>query len=276
MRSRPPDRWVPGQVALPSRSTDPAEGSIASQRLSQTGRDRPTPSSLSEAIFDFPGSTLRRRTAYSPPLTGRGEAVSTRTNRVALEPDLGGIRRLAESFEIGLSARNLSPRTVKGYLESVRLLAEYLARSGMPTRLDSIARRLRQRVGIPRHRHVPVRARDRLPDLQCVRPPDGRRVPRLPGDAVATYRRDPPVAGVPHLSGGARPAVHRDRNAGVLLVFPRGCSWKHLHPRHPSRRPRARLWTKDRVGRRTRALGFPTPSACSPRCSSLLQMQRWL
>ena len=51
MRSRPPDRWVPGQVALPSRSTDPAEGSIASQRLSQTGRDRPTPSSLSEAIL---------------------------------------------------------------------------------------------------------------------------------------------------------------------------------------------------------------------------------
>ena len=38
-------------VALPSRSTDPAKGSIASQRLSQTGRDRPTPSSLSEAIF---------------------------------------------------------------------------------------------------------------------------------------------------------------------------------------------------------------------------------
>jgi len=136
--------------------------------------------------------------------------VSTRTNRVALEPDLGGIRRLAESFEIGLAARNLSPRTVKGYLESVRLLAEYLARSGMPTRLDSIARRLRQRVEIARHRHVPVRAPDRLPDLQCVRPPDGRRVPRLPGDAVATDRRDPPVAGVPHLSGGARPAVHRD------------------------------------------------------------------
>ena len=51
MRSRPPDRWVPGQVALPSRSTDPAEGSIASQRLSQTGRDRPTPSSLSEGMF---------------------------------------------------------------------------------------------------------------------------------------------------------------------------------------------------------------------------------
>jgi hypothetical protein len=66
MRSRPPDRWVPGQVALPSRSTDPAEGSIASQRLSQTGRDRPTPSSLSEAMSQRPSP---RRVALRVTLT---------------------------------------------------------------------------------------------------------------------------------------------------------------------------------------------------------------
>jgi hypothetical protein len=65
MRSRPPDRWVPGQVALPSRSTDPAEGSIASQRLSQTGRDRPTPSSLSE-VSGLRGRDLRFRSHLRP------------------------------------------------------------------------------------------------------------------------------------------------------------------------------------------------------------------
>jgi site-specific recombinase XerD len=54
--------------------------------------------------------------------------------------DVGDIRRLADSFEIALAARNLSPRTVKTYLDSVGLFAGYLERSGMPTRLDAITR----------------------------------------------------------------------------------------------------------------------------------------
>jgi site-specific recombinase XerD len=54
--------------------------------------------------------------------------------------DVGEIRRLADSFEIALAARNLSPRTVKTYLDSVGLFVGYLERSGMPTRLDAITR----------------------------------------------------------------------------------------------------------------------------------------
>jgi site-specific recombinase XerD len=68
--------------------------------------------------------------------------MGTKTGRAsrARDTDLGGIRRLAESFEIALAARNLSLRTVKTYLDSVGLFAGYLERSGMPTRLDAISR----------------------------------------------------------------------------------------------------------------------------------------
>ena len=53
---------------------------------------------------------------------------------------IGDIRRLAESFEIALAARNLSPRTMQTSLDAVGLLAAFLERSGMPTRLDAITR----------------------------------------------------------------------------------------------------------------------------------------
>ena len=53
----------------------------------------------------FPGSTT-----YRQPLTdGGGERIDTRT-----AAEVGTIRRLAESFEIALRARNLSDRTVEG------------------------------------------------------------------------------------------------------------------------------------------------------------------
>lgn len=55
-------------------------------------------------------------------------------------PEVGTIRRLAESFEISLRARNLSDRTVRGYLDAVGLLARYLDEAGMPTRVDAITR----------------------------------------------------------------------------------------------------------------------------------------
>lgn len=54
--------------------------------------------------------------------------------------DVGNIRRLSESFEVSLRARNLSERTVRTYTDSVRMLASFLERAGMPTRLDAIAR----------------------------------------------------------------------------------------------------------------------------------------
>jgi site-specific recombinase XerD len=53
---------------------------------------------------------------------------------------LGDIRRLADSFEIALAARNLSTRTTRTYLDAVGLFAGYLERSGMPTRVDAINR----------------------------------------------------------------------------------------------------------------------------------------
>lgn len=54
--------------------------------------------------------------------------------------DVGTIRRLAKSFEIALRARNLSSRTIKGYLEAVGLLVGYLEAAGMPTLISSITR----------------------------------------------------------------------------------------------------------------------------------------
>jgi site-specific recombinase XerD len=54
--------------------------------------------------------------------------------------EIGDIRRLADSFEIALAARNLSPRTTKTYLDAVGLFAAFLERSGMPTRLDRVTR----------------------------------------------------------------------------------------------------------------------------------------
>jgi hypothetical protein len=40
-------------------------------------------------------------------------SMSTSTDRRRNASDVGEIRRLADSFEIALAARNLSPRTVK-------------------------------------------------------------------------------------------------------------------------------------------------------------------
>ena len=53
---------------------------------------------------------------------------------------VGTIHRLAESFEIALRARNLSPRTVRVYLEAVELLARYLDEAGMPTQVSALTR----------------------------------------------------------------------------------------------------------------------------------------
>jgi site-specific recombinase XerD len=52
----------------------------------------------------------------------------------------GHVRRLGESFRTSLEAANKSPRTVKAYLESVRLFADHLEAAGMPTLASSITR----------------------------------------------------------------------------------------------------------------------------------------
>jgi site-specific recombinase XerD len=54
--------------------------------------------------------------------------------------EVGDVRRLAASFEISLAARNLSPRTIKTYVEALRLFAAFLEAAGMPTRVATITR----------------------------------------------------------------------------------------------------------------------------------------
>ena len=50
------------------------------------------------------------------------------------------IHELASSFQRSLVAQNKSPKTVKAYMEAVRLLDRYLAQQGMPNHLAAIRR----------------------------------------------------------------------------------------------------------------------------------------
>jgi site-specific recombinase XerD len=53
---------------------------------------------------------------------------------------INDIAELLRGFELSLRARNRSPKTVKGYLQSTRIFREYLVRVGMPTQVDRITR----------------------------------------------------------------------------------------------------------------------------------------
>ena len=64
----------------------------------------------------------------------------TNARPATVQTQIGDIRRLAESFEIALAARNLSVRTVRVYLEAVELLARYLDDAGMPSQVAAITR----------------------------------------------------------------------------------------------------------------------------------------
>jgi site-specific recombinase XerD len=50
------------------------------------------------------------------------------------------LAELERGFELSLRARNRSPKTIKSYLEALRLLRDYLVRVGMPTQIDRITR----------------------------------------------------------------------------------------------------------------------------------------
>jgi len=53
---------------------------------------------------------------------------------------INDISELERGFDLSLRARNRSPKTVKSYLEAVRLFRAFLARVGMPTQVDKITR----------------------------------------------------------------------------------------------------------------------------------------
>jgi hypothetical protein len=57
-----------------------------------------------------------------------------------LADGFGTVQRLAKSFEIALRARNLSPRTVRVYLEAVELLSRYLSDASMSTKVSALTR----------------------------------------------------------------------------------------------------------------------------------------
>ena len=53
---------------------------------------------------------------------------------------VSGIGPMAVSFELALHARNRSPKTIKSYLEAVRIFEAFLVAQGMPTTVGRITR----------------------------------------------------------------------------------------------------------------------------------------
>jgi site-specific recombinase XerD len=53
---------------------------------------------------------------------------------------MNDLQELERGFELSLRARNRSPRTIKSYVEAVRLLRAFLVEVGMPTEADRIGR----------------------------------------------------------------------------------------------------------------------------------------
>ena len=54
--------------------------------------------------------------------------------------DVGDIRTLADSWRISLQARNLSPKTLGTYTESLESITAFVIANGMPTQVGSISR----------------------------------------------------------------------------------------------------------------------------------------
>jgi site-specific recombinase XerD len=60
--------------------------------------------------------------------------------RIAASVDVGDIRALAESWRISLQARNLSPKTIGTYTESLESFIAFVTEHGMPTLAASVTR----------------------------------------------------------------------------------------------------------------------------------------
>jgi site-specific recombinase XerD len=62
------------------------------------------------------------------------------TTEISADPSLAvnDISALLRGFDLSLRARNLSPKTIKGYTETAHLFRTFLERRGMPTAVDAI------------------------------------------------------------------------------------------------------------------------------------------
>jgi len=54
--------------------------------------------------------------------------------------EINDLQELERGFELSLRARNRSPKTIKSYVEAVRLFRGFLVEVGMPTQIDRIGR----------------------------------------------------------------------------------------------------------------------------------------
>ncbi len=75
------------------------------------------------------------RSLRSAPTAETSGAVARLSTR-----EVGQLGDLIPSFERSLRARNRSPRTIRSYVESARLLVGFLAEQGMPTTVDGVRR----------------------------------------------------------------------------------------------------------------------------------------
>jgi len=77
------------------------------------------------------------------------------------------VAELVRGFELSLRARNRSPKTIKGYVETARLFRGYLVRVGMPTAIDAITREhVEAFIAVQLERWKPKSAQVRYGDLR--------------------------------------------------------------------------------------------------------------
>src|SRR5690606_16112839 len=83
-------------------------------------------------------------------------------------PSLSSLGNLTESFRRSLLAQNKSPKTIKTYLDALRLLGEHLERQGMPTDVPAIHREhVESFIADVLARHKPATASNRYRALQA-------------------------------------------------------------------------------------------------------------
>ncbi len=142
---------------------------------------------------------------------------------------IGGIGRLAPSFELALHARNRSPRTIKGYLEAVHFFESFLVERGMPTAAAAITRehvetfvadqlrRWTPSTGATRYRQLQQFFRWLVEDGEIAKSPMANmRPPAVPEEPVPVVRDEELRALLAACDGKA---FEERRDAAILRLF---------------------------------------------------------